>query len=127
MSTTITFSRINSAGVETSYALPAKFEVCDRCEGHGTHLHEAIGSHAYSREEFRESFDDEEAGEYFKRGGRYDVPCSVCKGERVVAVVDEDEARRTLRGRRLLALYEAEQEREALYARERASELRYGY
>ena len=46
--------------------------------------------HAYSMEEFAESFDEEEAEEYFTRGGRYDVTCPTCNGDNVVAVVDEE-------------------------------------
>lgn len=109
------------------YTLPARFEVCDRCEGYGTHLQEDIGSHAYSAEEFAESFDDEERGEYFKRGGRYDVQCSTCRGARVVLVVDEDAAARTLRGRRVLALYHADQEQRARWAAEERAQRRGGY
>ena len=41
-------------------------------------------------EEFNDSFDDEEAEEYFTHGGRYDVTCETCNGEKVIAVVDED-------------------------------------
>lgn len=76
-------------GDETEHDLPSKFEVCHRCEGHGTHLNPAIGEHAYTREEFEESFDEEGREEYFRRGGIYDVTCHECKGRRVVPVVDE--------------------------------------
>jgi len=76
---------------EVTAELPAKNEVCDKCEGHGTHLNPSIGEHAYSAEEFHESFDDEQAEEYFKRGGMYDVTCSVCKGKNVVLVVDSSQ------------------------------------
>jgi hypothetical protein len=74
---------------EEEIALPSKFEVCGNCEGHGTHLREAIREHAYTAEEFAEAFDDDESREaYFKRGGIYDVTCETCHGARVVAVVD---------------------------------------
>lgn len=112
---------------EYEHELPAKLEVCPGCEGEGTRLHEAIGSHAYSREEFEESFDEEEREEYFKRGGRYDVQCTDCHGERVVPVVDEDECNRTHRNRKLLKLYEQVEERRAEWARQEAHERRMGY
>ena len=69
---------------EITKEVPYKFEVCSGCQGHGTRLHEAIGSHAYSMEEFQQEFDDEEAREYFTRGGIYDVTCWTCNGEKVV-------------------------------------------
>lgn len=74
---------------ERTITLPVKFEVCGRCDGHGSHLTPSIGEHAYSVEEFYESFDDEEDRvEYFRRGGRYDVTCERCRGLRVEAVPD---------------------------------------
>jgi hypothetical protein len=76
-------------GDELTAELPSHMMVCDRCQGHGTHLNPSIGEYAYSREEFEESFDEEERGEYFRRGGRYDVQCETCKGLRVVEVVDQ--------------------------------------
>lgn len=75
---------------ETEHELPAKYEVCGRCEGSGKHLNQSIGGHAYSAEEFDEAFPDgEQREQYFQRGGIYDVPCAECGGERVVLVVDE--------------------------------------
>lgn len=76
-------------GDEVTVELPSKFEVCSRCEGHGTHLNPSIGEHAYTVEEFNESFDDEEREQYFKRGGIYDVTCEECGGKRVTEVPDE--------------------------------------
>ncbi len=77
-------------GEEVTFTVPAKNAVCDDCEGEGSVLCEGMRGHAYSAEEFAESFDDEERAEYFKRGGRYDIPCPTCKGLRVVPVVDEE-------------------------------------
>lgn len=76
-------------GEEVEHSFPSKNEVCHRCEGYGTHLNPSIGNHAYSQEEFYESFDDEGREEYFKRGGIYDVQCEECKGNKVIEVVDE--------------------------------------
>lgn len=77
-------------GEEVTHSFPSINEVCPRCEGYGTHLTPSIGQHAYSIEEFYESFDDEEdRASYFQRGGKYDVTCEKCKGNKVVEVVDE--------------------------------------
>lgn len=76
-------------GDEVTHTFPSVNEVCGHCEGYGTHLNPSIGQHAYSQEEFNESFDDEGKEEYFKRGGIYDVQCEVCKGNKVVPAVDE--------------------------------------
>lgn len=65
---------------------PAKFEVCERCRGKGSHCNPAIDGNGLSREDFDEDPDFEEA--YFR--GDYDVSCYECKGLRVVPVVDEE-------------------------------------
>lgn len=80
----------NEDGEETTYEFPAINEVCDRCEGFGTHLTPSIGLHAYSTGEFNESFDEDEKYEYFRRGGIYDVSCEVCNGKNVVVIVSEN-------------------------------------
>ncbi len=121
----ICFTYENDEGEECECELPSRFEVCPRCEGHGTHLTESIGSHAYSMEEFNESFDEEEREHYFRRGGMYDVRCVECHGARVVSVVDE-EACKTPELAEVLKRYERKLADDALYERERAAELRYG-
>ena len=86
---TKTFQLIDDdSGDEYEIELPVRFDVCPTCEGHGTHLHPEIGSHAYSSEQFAEDFDDEEREQYFRRGGVYDVTCGKCKGVKVVYVID---------------------------------------
>lgn len=124
----ITFTHETSHGVEHTHTLPSKFDVCHDCEGHGTHLAGGIREHAYTADELDEAFDDDEdRAAYFTRGGRYDVECETCHGQRVVAVVDEQEANRTSRGRRLLALYTAIEDRNARDAAERRREEAMGY
>lgn len=71
-------------GVE--HQLPTRFELCPRCQGHGTHTNPAIDGHGISPEEFAEDPDFEDA--YF--AGRYDVTCQDCNGLRVIEVVDEE-------------------------------------
>lgn len=69
---------------EISVDLPAKYELCDRCEGSGVH-----DSSAFSNGVPSEMFDEPDfAEEYFS--GHYDVVCSECEGLRVVLVIDED-------------------------------------
>ena len=82
------YTLMSEDGGEYTIELPVKYEVCPRCDGHGTHLNPSIGEHAYTPEEFAESFDEEEATEYFRRGGRYDVTCEKCRGGRVSPVID---------------------------------------
>ena len=76
---------------EKTVRLLYKMEVCSRCEGHGTHLTPSIGNHAYSQEEFNETFwEDEDREQYFTRGGIYDVQCEVCHGDKVQEVIQWD-------------------------------------
>ena len=91
MAFTINVTYENDDNEEVVLTLPAKNEVCWRCEGFGCHLTPSIGEHAYTPEEFNESFDDEESrSEYFKRGGMYDVTCEECHGKNVLSVIDEE-------------------------------------
>jgi len=125
MATIIQFKTYTDAGDKIELSLPGKFEVCPGCEGHGTRLCEGMRGEAYTTEEFYESFDDEQAEEYFKRGGRYDVTCEECQGARVIAVVDE-EACRTPEQKRVLGLYYAKLDDDYQYERECAAERRMG-
>lgn len=84
----IQWETVNDEGAEIVMEIPAKYEVCPRCEGRGTHVNPAIDEHGISPEEFAEDPDFEEA--YFS--GRYDVACEMCKGLRVILVPDETKA-----------------------------------
>jgi RecJ-like exonuclease len=89
--TTITLTYLNDDDDEIELDLPYRMEVCGNCEGHGTVMNESMRNHAYSAEEFAESFpEDEDREQYFKRGGIYDVVCTACHGKNVVPVVDEE-------------------------------------
>lgn len=82
---TITFETFDhEAGTQIEVELPAKFEVCSRCDGEGKHTNPAIDGNGISREQFDEDPDFEEA----YRSGRYDVQCERCAGKRVELVVD---------------------------------------
>lgn len=91
--------------LEIEEDFPAKYKVCNRCNGHGTHLNPSIGEHAYTSEEFNE-FSDEEKEHYFKRGGMYDVTCQNCKGLRVILVEDIDAIERNSKLKELYTRYE---------------------
>jgi hypothetical protein len=81
----LTVTILNAEGDEI--ALPAKHEVCPRCEGHGSHVNPAIDGNGITESEMYE------AGEDFREdymAGVYDVRCEECKGNRVVAVVNRD-------------------------------------
>lgn len=77
--------------------LPARYDVCGRCEGKGTHWHEAL-SNGITQEDRDRDWDDD-SWEWLMNGGM-DVQCSECKGLRVVPVpvdvVSSPEAQRAL-------------------------------
>lgn len=110
-------------GLVTLYDLPGKWEICDNCDGHGTHMNESMRTHGYSREEFDEAFtDDEDREAYFKRGGKYDVACQPCNRSGKVWVVNEE----ALKGqnRDLYDLWQKERDADERYEREYAASVR---
>lgn len=116
---TITFTLIDSiTGAEVEHALPAKFELCSRCEGRGTHVNPAVDGNGITPEQFAEDPDFEES--YFS--GVYDVACERCHGNRVVPVVDESRCKPEL-----LKAYNTQQKEEADYQAMCASERRWEY
>ena len=120
--TTIDLTYENDNGEEITISVPARMEVCDRCEGTGFHLTPSIGEHAYSAEEFYEEFDEEGQQEYFRRGGIYDVQCEVCHGRNVVPVVDENNIPERLKSQ--YAEWEKWDEENARYEAESRAEAR---
>ena len=111
---TITIRDANGDDVQ----LPAKFSVCGRCDGRGTHVNPGVDGNGLSREDFDADPDFEE--DYFS--GVYDVRCEACQGERVVAALDE--ARCTPAQ---IAQHATYWQDEADYAAEVAAERRWGY
>lgn len=73
---------------ETRVVIPSKFEVCDRCEGKGTHVNPSVDGNGLSREDF--DADPDFAEDYFS--GAYDVSCEDCGGKRVQLVPKEEGA-----------------------------------
>lgn len=94
--------------------LPAKFIVCDDCKGVGK---SSAYLGAFTRDDLDE-LGDEFIDDY--RAGNFDRPCETCKGERVVAVVDESLCDLTL-----LAEYKKCEEDNAIARMEAAAESLY--
>jgi hypothetical protein len=106
--------------------IPARNVVCSDCEGNGSVLIAAIREHAYSREEFEESFPEEEDVEaYMRPGSHLHEPCPTCGGLRVVPVPDV--SRLTFAQKRIVVMYRREERDHARYEAERAHELKMGY
>lgn len=104
---------------EWEYELPARYVVCERCEGKGKHDHPAF-SNGITSEEWDRDWGYEERENYLR--GFYDVRCEECKGQRVVLELDEDSCNPILRD----AYYQSQYEK-ALWEQEekRARELGY--
>lgn len=86
--TTIEVTTWDELGDELVLELPAKFSLCPRCRGVGSHVNPAIDGNGISPDEFREDPDFEES--YFR--GDYDVACYRCAGEKVIKIVDRERA-----------------------------------
>jgi len=93
-----------NAQVEFEAELPAKYEVCDRCRGKGTHVNPNIDGNGLTAEDFAEDPDFKE--DYFS--GVYDVTCQECEGLRVVPVLDEENI-----PPKILKMYREDQEQQA--------------
>lgn len=70
---------------DESHTVPAIYQVCPRCQGHGHHDHPAFVN-GISDEEFRE--DPDFRDDYL--AGKHDVSCEECHGDRVVLVPNRD-------------------------------------
>lgn len=92
------FAMVDENGDEHGIDLPVKMEVCPDCDGDGVHVDPAVDGNGIASSEFTEDPEFKEA--YFR--GDYDVRCNVCKGLRVVPVVDRAHADKDD-----LALYDA--------------------
>jgi hypothetical protein len=115
-----TFTYYTDDGDEAEVELPVRMEVCPDCEGHGSVMNEVMRQHAYTREEFEETFwDDEDREAYLTRGGKYDVQCPTCDGRNVVPVVDEPRLAAPQR-----VIYEQIQKQGDAAARDRADDAR---
>ncbi len=75
---------------ETSFPVPAKWEICDRCGGEGHHVNPAVDGHGISAEEWEQDWDDDSREAYF--AGRYDVACEAGCEDGKVRVPDHAKA-----------------------------------
>lgn len=71
-------------GEEMTQEIHFKYDVCDTCNGKGTHVNPSIDANGLSNEDLYG--DPDFAEDYFS--GRCDVTCYECNGNRVVAVPD---------------------------------------
>ncbi len=109
----MTYTNRNDEKVE----LPAKWELCERCDGDGSVDHPAFSNGITSSE--WEEWDDDDRDNYMS--GRYDVICPCCKGDGKVLVPDTDRCDPDD-----LKEYYDILEAQDMYEAERASERRYG-
>ena len=65
--------------------IPSTVKVCFTCEGRGSHVNPDIDSHGITADEMSELGEDFQES-YFS--GVYDVVCTQCKGNKVIAVVN---------------------------------------
>lgn len=77
---------MNEDGEEFEIELRAHYEVCDLCEGKGSHVNPSIDAGGISGDTFR---DDPDFFEEYT-SGVYDVTCHQCKGKRVYPQIDCD-------------------------------------
>ena len=105
-------------GDELELDLPAKFALCPRCRGAGSHVNPAIDGNGLTREDL-----DEAGPEFFEdyMAGVYDVACHRCKGEKVIKELDRDRADPDD-----LALYDKTMKELADLEAEEAAERRFG-
>lgn len=108
----LTITLWDDEGNEQTHELPARWEICDRCHGNGTHDHPAFSS-GLTQEDFAE--DDDFRADYM--AGRYDVTCEECEGAGKVRVIDEE---RLTAAQRIICERWHEQQAEA--ARDRAAD-----
>lgn len=102
--------------------IPAKYALCDTCEGSGMMENPAF-SNGITSSEWGDM--DEESRDTYMSGG-YDVPCDCCGGKRVVLVVDAE--RLTYSHRRVLVFKRQMDRAEREVCAEAAAERRaFGY
>jgi hypothetical protein len=114
--TTITFEYVDDDGNEAEGELPAKYDVCLRCEGHGSHVNPNIDGHGITSEEWERDWDEESREAYFS--GHYDVTCYTCAGKRVVLVLDHEACQATTKLQQLHNKYIEHQQKVAQWDHE---------
>jgi RecJ-like exonuclease len=87
MKHTITITLYDEDDEEVQHELPAVNEVCNRCQGYGSHTNPNIDGNGITQSEWAEWGQDEKEA-YLN--GEYDVSCEECHGNKVVQVVDQE-------------------------------------
>jgi hypothetical protein len=100
---------VNDDEEEVEIEIPCTYQVCETCNGKGSHVNPSIDAHGISAEEWANDWDEEDRETYLSGG--YDQPCNECGGLRVVAAPDEQRL--------------TEQMKEALKAAERTQHVNY--
>lgn len=113
-----TFTVMGEDGEEVAHDVRLKFEVCDTCEGKGVYVNPSIDAHGLTRDDFDADPDFEE--DYVNH--RFDVPCAICRGERLVPVIDEE-----ANPKELVALVQAREQDAWDDARQETREREMGY
>jgi hypothetical protein len=115
---TLTFRYWDDEGDEQVITFPARFEVCELCDGRGSHVAPGVDAGGITAEDM---YDDPDfAEDYF--GGAYDVPCYRCGGKRVEPVVVEERLSRDQMAILRKIMEDCYDER-----RERSAEMEWGY
>lgn len=83
---TLTFTIENDDGEEEYRTFPAKFCLCELCEGKGKHVNPAIDCNGLTQDDF----DDDPGFKEEYLSGQYDIDCNMCNGKRVIPYVNED-------------------------------------
>ena len=105
-------------GTEKEIWVPAKYEVCDACNGRGKYVNPGIDSGGITGEEMSELGDDF-LEDYM--GGTYDVTCDLCDGRNVMLTADDSAISKDIREK-----WYAHEDEQASYEAELAAERRFG-
>lgn len=100
---TIDFEYEDGDGNEVVAELPAKYEVCPRCRGKGTHCNPNIDGNGITADEWERDWDEDSREAYVR--GDYDVTCTTCGGQRVVLVPDHEACQATTELQQLSTMY----------------------
>lgn len=68
--------------------LPARYEVCWRCGGEGSHVNPNVDGHGITADEWANEWDEDQRETYMSGG--YDVSCEECGGARVTLALDDE-------------------------------------
>ena len=116
MDRTVPFSYMDQEGDYIEEEFKAVWAICSYCEGEGHHSRH-LGA---ITESDRQDWSEEEIASYF--AGHYDMECEVCKGKGKVLEMDL-----TALDPEIKPLILKQIKRNERDARERESELKYGY